>query len=388
MTRGSRLLVVLPDPLREYAEKGEIKPRYYNPGEVFDEVHFVSFCDDEIDVDAVQVVVGAARMVVHPVGSWTVARLPSILRRIRSVAQAVAPQVIRAYDPFIGGLCAVSGGRTQGCPVVISVHNDFDHLRRVERRLKHHFARFLERYSLSRATRVICVTRALVPYVLRYGARSVEVIYNRVDLEQFGGTRRGPVGSPRRILSVGRLVPQKDHACLLTAIAGLDVDLTIIGNGPLGPSLKALAAQLGVAERVRFIPTVPHREIQRYYAEADLFAIASRYEGFCIPVLEAMAAGLPVVASDLPPIREILSGSGTLVPNSPAAVREALQTLINNPVEYDRCRREGLKRAAELDGAEMERQEATLYRQLLETEEASLAGALYGKEATGKVKWS
>jgi glycosyltransferase involved in cell wall biosynthesis len=366
MAHGSRLLVVLPDPLREYAEKGEIKPRYYNPGEIFDEVHFVSFCEDEIDLDSVQIIVGAARMVAHPVGPWTGVRLPSVLLRIRSIARAIAPQVIRAYDPFVGGLCAVSAGRAQGCPVVISVHNDFDHLRRVERRLKPHLARFLERYTLSRATRVICVTRALVPYVLRYGAKSVEVIYNRVDLEQFGGNRRGPVDSPRRILAVGRLVPQKDHACLLKAIAGLDVELTIIGNGPLGPSLKALAVQLGIAERVRFIPAVPHTEIQRRYAEADLFAIATRYEGFCIPVLEAMAAGLPVVASAVPPIQEVLNGAGYAVEHTPERFREAIGILLKDPSEYMRCRQEGLRRASELDGAKMEQDEVDLYRNLIE----------------------
>lgn len=366
MPRLNRLLVVLPDPLLVYAEKGEIKPRYYNPGQVFNEVHFVSFCETEIDIAAVQTVVGGARMRVHPVGPLSVARLPVVLRRVLAVARSVDPQVIRAYSPSISGLCAVISGRALKCPVVVSVHNDFDHQRRVDPRLKVRLGRFLERYALSRATRVICVTRALVPYVLRHGARDVEVIYNRVDPKQFGGTRREQNEAPWRILSVGRLVPQKDHACLIQAVAGLDdVILTVIGDGPLRPSLETLATRLGVANRVRFIPVVPHSKIQEYYSRADLFAIATRYEGFCIPVLEAMAAGLPVVASDLPPIREILGGAGYLVTHTPEAFRQALITLIADPVEYDRCRQEGLKRAAELDGGEMERREAALYTRIL-----------------------
>lgn len=366
MGQAKRLLVVLPDPLRTYAEKGEIKPRYYNPAQVFDEVHFVSFCEEEADAASVQSVVGEAKLVTHPVGPWTAANLPSVLHRVRSVARKVSPQVVRTYSPFVSGVGAVMSGRSVGCPVVVSVHNDFDHQRRVDPRLKLRLARFSERYTLSRATRVICVTRALVAYARRYGARDIEVIYNRVDSGQFSATRDRQSGTPQRILTVGRLVPQKDHACLLKAIVGLDVELTIIGSGPLEPSLKALVSQLGLNERVRFIPAVPHSEIQRYYAEADLFAIATRYEGFCIPVLEAMASGLPVVASAIPPIEEVLGGTGCTVEHKPAAFREALCRLMENPSEYAKCHQEGLRRARELDGAQMEKKEAALYTALME----------------------
>lgn len=361
----SRLAVILPSPLKEYVAKGEVKPRHYNPENVFDEVHFISFCDEDDAGEEVQYMVGQARFSVHTVGRLNLLRLPFLLSRVGKLLKSLRPQAVRAYDPFVGGLLAVTGGRAVAIPSVISIHSDFERIRRVERSLRFRLGRFLERYTLSRASRVICVTRALAPYAQRFGAGSVEVIYNRVYCEQFGEAVRRREGSPRRILSVGRLVPNKDHACILRAIEGLDVDLTIIGDGPLRPSLEALAARLGMAGRVRFIPSVPHREIQRYYAEADLFAIATRYEGFCIPVLEAMAAGLPVVASDLPPIREILGGAGHLVPHAPEAFRQALLTLINDPAEYGRCRRDGLKRAAELDGLEMERQEAAFYRQLL-----------------------
>ena len=367
-----RLAVISPDPLKAYVAKGEVKPRYYNPENVFDEVHFISFCDEDDAGEEVQYMVGQARFSVHPVGALSLWRLPILRWRVGRLIQALRPQIIRAYDPFVGGLCAVSSGQAMGIPAVISIHNDFDQQRHVERRLRLRLGRFLERYTLSRASRVICVTRALVPYVRRYGAGDVEVIYNRVYYEQFGRTELRRDGSPRRILSVGRLVPQKDHSCLLKAIVGLNVDLTIIGDGPLRPSLEALVASLGVADRVRLIPAVPHREIQRYYAEADLFAIATHYEGFCIPVLEAMAAGLPVVASDLPPIREILGGAGHLVPHAPEAFRQALLTLINDPGEYGRCRRDGLKRAAELDGSEMERREAAFYHSVLKAKNGEL----------------
>ncbi len=194
----SRLAVILPSPLKEYVAKGEVKLRYYNPENVFDEVHFISFCDEDDAGEEVQYMVGRARFSVHTVGALNLLRLPFLLSRVGKLLQSLRPHVVRAYDPFLGGLFAVTGGRAVGVPSVISIHNDFDQQRSVERSLKLRLGRYLERYTLSRASRVICVTRALVPYVRRYGAGDVEVVYNRVYCEQFGRREQTRAGSPRR----------------------------------------------------------------------------------------------------------------------------------------------------------------------------------------------
>lgn len=85
--------------------------------------------------------------------------------------------------------------------------------------------------------------------------------------------------------------PPKDQACLIRAIEGLDVELHLIGDGVNRQALELLAADLGLVDRVRFLGSVPHACIQGYYARADLFALATHYEGLGMPVLEAMAAG-------------------------------------------------------------------------------------------------
>ena len=105
-----------------------------------------------------------------------------------------------------------------------------------------------------------------------------------------------------------RLDRAKYPECLLEAIAPLDIHLTLIGQGELEDALRSQAAQLGIIDRVDFIRQVPNSEIQAYYDRADVFLMATHYEGFCIPVLEAMAAGLPVIASDTGPIPEVLGG--------------------------------------------------------------------------------
>ena len=376
MARGSRLLVVLPDPLRVYAEKGEIKPRYYNPGEVFDEVHFVSFCDDEIDVAAVQTVVGEARMVLHPVGSWTVARLPSILRRVRALAQDIDPQVIRAYDPLVRGWLAVRCARNLGIPSVISVHNHFDDVRRVYREDKEALkaARIglaslaFAPATLRGATKVVGAYEFAADYARRWRPNDVEVIYNRVDTDQFRPPASRPdVGRPR-LLCVGRLIAAKGQETLVRAIAGLDVDLTLVGDGPDGERLRGVARDLSVTDRVNFIPAVPHDKIHELYAKADIFAIPIRWGGVCIPVLEAMATGLPVVVPQPvdEPIPEVVGDAGVVVENTPEGFHNGIQQLVEDPgLRYTLGSKARTKLLA-LNGASMEAREAALYRQLME----------------------
>lgn len=360
-----KLLIFLTDAIRTFKEKGEVKPRYYNPGNMFSEVHFVSPATEDLGPEALQCLVGEARMVVHPLGPlYGLWNLPP-LRRVAALMQSVSPDVVRAYDPGLRGSVAVWTARRHGVPSVISVHADLDEQRRCERRALHQIRRLLERYALRNATAVLCVSRHVESYVKRYRTRPAIVIYNRVDTAQFvqrpAVARAGHV----RILTVGRLVRQKYQACLIRALPSLDACLTLIGDGPLREPLQRLASRLGVDDRVEFIRSVPHVDIHRYYHNADLFAMATHYEGFCIPVLEAMAAGLPVVASRIGPIEELVGNAGLLVENRPAAFAEALARLVQDPRLRIEMGARARQRALTMDGNVMEWKERALYESVL-----------------------
>ena len=361
-----RLAILLPDPFKAYVSKGEIKPRYYNPGNLFEEVHFINFCDEDIPIEVLQETVGSAQPVIHhvgPVGPWT---FPVRRKRILSVLKAIRPDVIRSYNPLIAGWFAVQGGRALGRPVVLSVHNDFDLQRTVERRPILQARLLLERWCIARADAVVCMTEALVPYARRLGARQVAVIYNRVYTDQFVPAEEVPRVPPLRIISVGRLVRQKAPDVLLRAFADVpNARLTLIGDGPRREEIEGLAKTLGVWERMKFIPAIPHSEIPRFYLEANCFAIATHYEGFCIPVLEAMACGLPVVASDIPPIREIVADAGVVVPTSPESFAEALTRIQDDACLRTELGKAARRRAEALSGDFMEEREVALYRCIL-----------------------
>jgi colanic acid/amylovoran biosynthesis glycosyltransferase len=156
-------------------------------------------------------------------------------------------------------------------------------------------------------------------------------------------------GGPLRVLSVGRLVAVKGHAVLLEAIAaaereGVALELTLVGDGPLRAALERRARALGIERRVRFTGAVGQDAIVRHYHEAQAFCLPSLREGVPVVLMEAMACELPVVATGINGIPELVQDgvSGILVaPGSPQALASALARLAG-----DRSLRLRLGRAA------------------------------------------
>jgi glycosyltransferase involved in cell wall biosynthesis len=165
-----------------------------------------------------------------------------------------------------------------------------------------------------------------------YGLDPAAVIPNGVPVDAFqspAGTReriRGELGLDAAapvLLSVGRLNPQKNHALLLSAfaqaeLAALGAQLLLAGKGELRDELQAQAAALGIAENVHFLGV--RKDVPALLGAADLFVLASRYEGNPLVVMEAMAAGRAVVATAVGCVPELVGPeTGRLVPPGDAA---------------------------------------------------------------------
>ena len=125
----------------------------------------------------------------------------------------------------------------------------------------------------------------------------IEVALQAADVEPFRAAARDNEREAVRVISAGRLVPDKNFATLIEAVSRLEADaeLEIVGTGFLEDGLKELAARLGVP--VRFRGHVPASQMPSLYAAADVYALVSRYEPFGVAVREAAAAGLPIVCS-------------------------------------------------------------------------------------------
>lgn len=194
-----------------------------------------------------------------------------------------------------------------------------------------------------RVDRYLAVSREIADELvgkLGWPAEKIEVVYNAVDAERAAvpappGLREQLGGSETRplVLTPARLSDQKGHPVLLEAIAEVPNALFLFaGEGPERGALEARADELGVADRVRFLGR--REDIPQLLAACDVFALPSLYEGSSLAVLEAMAAGIPVVSSAIGGTEELIDDgrSGLLVPPGDAkALAAALRKVLEGP---------------------------------------------------------
>ncbi len=204
--------------------------------------------------------------------------------------------------------------------------------------------RRMMQWAASRAAASIGVSSALVGILRRWGLAEerLHVMRNGVDLQRFRPVPReqareqlGLHGGPI-LLCVGNLLTHKGQALLIEAMPLLlarhpQATLQLIGEGPDRQRLEHLAAQLGVAQQVRFVGTVPNTELLNWYSAADVSLLASEREGWANVLLESMACGTPVIATDVGGSAEVIGGSCAgrlLLQRSPAALAESIAALL------------------------------------------------------------
>lgn len=175
----------------------------------------------------------------------------------------------------------------------------------------------------------------------------LHVVPNGVSERFFAATRSAHIPRPY-LLTVGNKRPHKRFETAIRAFARLaaerpELELRMVGNRDSHTSLlRALAAELGVADRVHDIAPMGDADLAQVYADAEALLVTSRDEGFGLIAVEAMAAGTPVIAADRGPMREVVGDAGVLVPfDDDAALAQALRTL-----DRDGCIARGRARAA------------------------------------------
>jgi glycosyltransferase involved in cell wall biosynthesis len=165
--------------------------------------------------------------------------------------------------------------------------------------------------------------------------------------------RLGLPAERRPVLTICRLMVWKRVDVIIEALRGLpaDVDLLVAGDGDMQAAWQALAAGLGLAERVRFLGNVPHAQIPLWIRAADVFVLNSEYEGLSHTLLEVQSLGTPIVASRVCGNPEVVADgeNGFLVdPHRPEELRAAIEKLLASRELSERMVRAGLARSSSL----------------------------------------
>lgn len=323
-------------------------------------------------------------------------RIPVPNRRdAEAVAARLGLDLVHAHTPFVMGRVALHVARALKLPLCFTFHTRYDvYLRHYARLAGDVLAPLLNVYVrrfCNQCQLVIVPTRAIGRRVLELGVRTrVEVVPSGVPVARFASgdaaTRarvRGQLGlDPESIvlLYAGRLSREKNLPLLLEAfrqVAGAvpHAVLVLVGDGPLREDLARKAAAWGLTGRVRFAGAVLPERIAAYYRAADVYVFPSVTETQGLAVIEAMAAGLPVVAVGSEVLEEIVRDGheGLVTPESPAALAAACQRLLLDRDMRERMGREAQATARAYDSEVILARMLRLYGELVTSRRAAPA---------------
>ena len=272
---------------------------------------------------------------------------PRSRRRIRTALERFHPDVVHAHEPFSPstGFFAT----LEATVPVVGVSHAYMERSVLFSAFSRAFRRVWDRPAVW-----IAVSEAALSFLrkhIRPGARAL-VVPNGVDVEPFRHAAPADLPAGRRLLFVGRLDPRKGFPVAVEAFGELapefpDLQLIVVGDGPERDAVSHLPAHL--SRRVTMIGTVPHALLPPYHAAADVFVAPSTgRESFGIVLVEAMAAGVPVVASDIPGYREVVRSGmdGLLVtPKDSRALSSAVRKILSEPALAERLGAAGQARA-------------------------------------------
>jgi teichuronic acid biosynthesis glycosyltransferase TuaC len=269
--------------------------------------------------------------------------LPRLRRQIRDGRDF---DLIDAHYFYPDGVAAVLLGRALDRPVVITA-------RGTDLNLIPTYAvpRCWIQWAAERAAGLVTVSAGLRQRLVALGTppERVRVLRNGVDLATFRPpadreAARRALGFVRpTLLAVGNLIPLKRHALIVEALADLPgVDLAIVGDGPERPRIEALTRRPGLADRVRLLGRLPQEKLPDIYGAADILVHPSLREGWPNVLLESMACGTPVVATDFDSAGEIVAApeAGRIVAEAtPSCLAATIREVLTAPSQREATRR-------------------------------------------------
>ncbi|RMH58998.1 MAG: glycosyltransferase [Candidatus Hydrogenedentota bacterium] len=350
-------------------EERDVRPRvaYLRPWQTLSdyEMGYVMLLGEEFDLDVITVGEPALGGISYPVRKCVWPDTVTLGGRERSLLNAFYSRVLKrryhipGLEPLLRKAEIVQGGEAAsehsyqaarlkeryGFRLLLSAS---ENLPLLESRSPRERDRIL--FTLSKVDHAFCISRLAADRLVEAGfdESAVSLLGHGIDCERFSLSGRKATSGLLRVGYCGRFTPEKGLPVLIEAARSLPVKLVFQGAGPLEQDLKRAAPQ------AQFLPPRPYRENHLFYKTIDLFVLPSiEYPGlteqFGFVLIEAMASGLPIVASRVGGIPEVVDDAAVLVPpNDPETLRAEIARLANDRAERERLGRKGRERALRL----------------------------------------
>ncbi len=346
-----KLLVIIPDRLSVLIHKGEVVSRYYNPGNLFDEVHILMTNDDLPNPLLVQPMVGTAKLFLYnhreppmyfkKTLGWQPVLMKKWAAQAVDIAKKIQPNIVRCYGLHLNTFLGVKIKLALKIPLITSLHGnpDVDYLRgRLAKNWKDKivgkFQEKLEKFCLKFADHVIAVYSPIESYLKKHRVNAYSIIHNVVG---FGVSKKKNFSlnyEKISLLCVGRQTHlQKDPSNIIRAISLLqNVHLTLVGDGDLHDELVNLSKILGCEHRVAFIKNMNNDALLSMMKNVDIYIYHSINYEISKSCIEAALLGLPVVLNNRfgNPAQELVDGGFCLVEDSFVGYKDALEKLIDD----------------------------------------------------------
>lgn len=253
--------------------------------------------------------------------------------KLRSILKKLSPDIVSLHSSKAGiiGRTALLGSKI---PCIFTAHGWAFADGVSEKRKKLYI--FIERFFSNFCKKIITVSRQDKELAIKYNVADNNkqiVIHNGMPDKSIEFPKMNNINETLKLITVARFSEQKDHTSLLMALSSLSQKnwtLDLIGKGPLEDEIKQLASKLDLSEKINFLGE--RHDVSKLLANADIFILPSNWKGLPRSIIEAMSFSLPIIASDVGGVREMVSSAnGYLIPRGDSkAISSAVNTLIEN----------------------------------------------------------
>lgn len=304
--------------------------------------------------------------------------------KISKVLQNLEFDIIHSHHPFVLGPLALKLARRRNVPIVYTFHTQYDqytHYVPLPSALVSWFSKNQVRRFAQSVDQITTPADTAKRILLEYGVTNqIDVIPNPTDLSKFqaaNGTsvkQEYQLSNAKVLINVGRVAPEKNLGLLLQSFRMIltkgpePVKLMIVGDGPALKDLKQLAAQLGIEKEVIFTGMVNPALVPNYLAAADLFVMTSKTEVKPLSQLEALAAGVPIVAVSAAGANDTITHgqNGLLVAEDIQAISEGVLDVAFNPQRLAAFKREAQRTAERYSYSRISGEYLRLFNEVLQ----------------------